>query len=328
MEKYGLTSPIFQDRHYYKPFDYPWAFEYFKKQNHAHWMEEELNFADDVRDYNEKLTPGNQNLIKNILKFFTQADVGVAGGYYDHYLPIFKKPELRQMMGVFAAMEGTHMSAYSALVDTLGLPDDTYQMFLQYKSMVDKHEYLSDFGTEDLLELAKTIAVFSAFTEGVQLFASFAILLNFQRHNLMKNMGQVVAWSIRDETLHVEGMTKVFRTMVEENPQIWTDELKYEIYSAAERVVELEDAFIDTCFEGADLENLDISPAEVKAYIREIADRRLLALGLKAIFHSTPGNLTWLPGLLNGVEHVNFFENRATAYSRASTTGNWKDIFR
>lgn len=324
-----LTSPIFQTRNYYKPFDYPWAYQYFKDQNHAHWMEEEVPMADDVRDFHEKLTPGNQLLVANILKFFTQADVDVAGGYYDHYLPIFRKPELRQMMGAFAAMEGTHMSAYSTLVDTLGLPEDTYQMFTEYKSMVDKHEFLSDFGTEDLVELAKTIAVFSAFTEGVQLFSSFAILLNFQRHNLMKNMGQIVTWSIRDETLHVEGMTRIFRTIIEENPHIWDDELKYEIYCAAERVVELEDAFIDTCFEGADLENLDISAEEVKGYIREIADRRLKALGLKAIFHSIQGeNLTWLAGMLNGVEHTNFFENRATEYTRASTTGNWKDIFR
>lgn len=328
MTKYALTSPIFQNRNYYKPFDYPWAYQYFKDQNHAHWMEEEVPLADDARDYHAKLTPGNQRLVANILKFFTQADVNVAGGYYDHYLPIFKKPELRQMMGQFAAMEGTHMSAYSALVDTLGLPDDTYQMFMQYKAMVDKHEYLSDFGTEDLHELAKTIAVFSAFTEGVQLFASFAILLNFQRHNLMKNMGQIVAWSIRDETIHVEGMTKVFRTIVEENPHIWDDELKYEIYSAAERVVQLEDAFIDTCFEGADLEGLDITPIEVKRYIREIANRRLQALGLKPIFDVEPGNLPWLAPLLNGVEHTNFFENRATAYTRAATTGQWKDIFR
>lgn len=293
-----------------------------------HWMEEEVPLGDDVRDFHEKLSPGNRNLVANILKFFTQADVDVAGGYYDHYLPIFKKPELRQMMGAFAGMEGTHMSAYSALVDTLGLPDDTYKMFAEYKSMVDKHEYLTDFGTEDLHELAKTIAVFSAFTEGVQLFSSFAILLNFQRHNLMKNTGQIVAWSIRDETLHVEGMTRIFRTIIEENPDIWDDELKFEIYSAAERVVELEDAFIDTCFEGADLEDLDITPEEVKQYIREIADRRLRALGLKGIFHSTQGNLPWLPGLLNGVEHTNFFENRATEYTRASTSGNWKDIFK
>jgi ribonucleoside-diphosphate reductase beta chain len=192
--------------------------------------------------------------------------------------------------------------------------------------MYEKHEYLSNFGTESLLDLAKTIAVYSAFTEGVQLFSSFAILLNYSRHNYMKGMGQIVTWSIRDETLHVESMSRLFKELIRENPELWNDELKYEIYCAAERTVELEDAFIDTCFESAKI--LNLSSEEVKEYIRYIADRRLLGIGMKAIFKSSKNPLPWLDYILNGVEHTNFFENRATEYARASTTGNWKDIFK
>jgi ribonucleoside-diphosphate reductase beta chain len=142
----------------------------------------------------------------------------------------------------------------------------------------------------------------------------------------MKWMGQIVTWSIRDETLHVEGMSQLFRTFIKENPELWNDELKYEIYCAAERTVELEDAFIDLCFEGADVP--DLTPEEVKAYIRYIADRRLLGLGMKKIFGSNDNPLPWLDYMLNAVEHTNFFENRATEYARASTTGNWQDIFK
>ena len=139
-------------------------------------------------------------------------------------------------------------------------------------------------------------------------------------------MGQIVTWSIRDESLHVEGLSQLFRTFMQEHPELWTDKLKYEIYCAAERVVELEDAFIDTCFKDADIP--DLTADEVKAYIRYIADRRLLGLGLKGIFHSTENPLGWLDYMLNGVEHTNFFENRATEYARASTSGNWQDIFK
>jgi ribonucleoside-diphosphate reductase beta chain len=151
-------------------------------------------------------------------------------------------------------------------------------------------------------------------------------LLNFPRHNLMKGMGQIVTWSIRDETLHVEGMSQLFRTFIQENPELWNDDLKYEIYCAAERTVELEDAFIDLCFKGAEVP--DLTPQEVKDYIRYIADRRLLGLGMKKIFSSEQNPLPWLDYMLNGVEHANFFEQRATEYSRASTTGNWQDIFK
>jgi ribonucleoside-diphosphate reductase beta chain len=142
----------------------------------------------------------------------------------------------------------------------------------------------------------------------------------------MKGMGQIVTWSIRDETLHVEGMSKLFRTFIQENPEIWNDKLKYEVYCAAERVVELEDRFIDVCFENAEIEGL--TPKEVKEYIRYIADRRLLGLGMKAIFHSTDNPLPWLDQQINAVEHTNFFENRATEYAKASTQGNWQDIFK
>ena len=317
---------LLEERAYYKPFNYPWAFEAYKTQQQMHWLPEEVTLADDLKDFREKLTPDNRRLLTNIFRFFTQADVDVANGYATHYLPTFKQPEVRMMLSAFANMEAVHQEAYSLLLETLGYDDSEYQKFTEIQSMYEKHEYLSDFGTESLVDLAKTIAVYSAFTEGVQLFSSFAILLNYSRHNFMKGMGQIVTWSIRDETLHVESMSRLFKELIRENPELWTDELKYEIYCAAERTVELEDAFIDTCFESAKI--LNLSSEEVKEYIRYIADRRLLGLGMKAIFKSSKNPLPWLDYILNGVEHTNFFENRATEYARASTTGNWKDIFK
>ena len=316
---------LLEERDYYKPFNYPWAFEMYKKQQQMHWMPDEVPLQDDIKDYKEKLTPANRALVDNIFRFFTQADVDVCCGYAKHYLPTFKQPEVRMMLVSFAAMEAVHQEAYSLLLETLGKSDDEYQKFTEIQAMSDKHDYLTDFNMRDKHEMAKTMAVYSGFTEGVQLFSSFAILLNFPRHNLMKGMGQIVTWSIRDETLHVEGMSKLFRTFIAENPELWTDKLKYEVYCAAERVVELEDSFIDVCFDNADIEGL--TAVEVKEYIRYIADRRLLGLGMKAIFHSTENPLPWLDQQINAVEHTNFFENRATEYAKSTTQGNWQDIF-
>jgi ribonucleoside-diphosphate reductase beta chain len=230
------------------------------------------------------------------------------------------------MLVSYAAMEAVHQEAYSLLLETLGKSEEEYKAFTEIQAMAEKHEYLTDFNMRDKYEMAKTMAVYSGFTEGVQLFSSFAILLNYPRHNLMKGMGQIVTWSIRDESLHVEGLSKLFRTFIAENPEIWTDKLKYEIYCAAERVVELEDKFIDVCFDKADIK--DLTAKEVKEYIRYIADRRLLGLGMKAIFHSTVNPLPWIDMQINAVEHTNFFENRATEYAKASTQGNWQDIFK
>ena len=314
-------------RDYYKPFEYPWMYEYYKLQNQMHWMPESVPLHTDVKDWQD-ISPEEKHLLTQIFRLFTQSDVDVASGYIDKYMPIFKKPEARMMMSSFANMESIHQDAYSLLLDTVGMPEIEYKAFSEYEEMANKHDYVGEFKPlkSDKTTIAKTLAVYSAFTEGLQLFSSFAILLNFPRHNKMKGMGQIVTWSVRDESLHVEGMSQLFRTYIQENPELWNDDLKYEIYCAAERSVELEDAFIDLCFEGADVP--DLTPEDVKLYIRYIADRRLLGLGLKKIFGSDKNPLDWLDYMLNGVEHANFFENRATEYSKASTTGNWQDIFK
>ena len=189
---------LLDERNFYKPFDYGLAYEAYKKQNQMHWMPEEVPLQDDLKDYKEKLTPENRNLVDNIFRFFTQADVDVCCGYAKHYLPTFKAPEVRMMLVSFAAMEAVHQEAYSLLLETLGFGDDEYQKFFEHKEMLDKHEHLSNFGMDTPMNIAKTMEIYSGFTEGVQLFSSFAILLNFPRHNLMKGMGQIVTWSIRD----------------------------------------------------------------------------------------------------------------------------------
>ena len=319
-------SQLLEEREYYKPFIYPWAFEFYKRQQQMHWLPDEVPLQDDIKDYREKLSPDNRLLLDNIFKFFPQADVDVCCGYAKHYLPTFKQPEISMMLVSYAAMEAVHQEAYSLLLESLGKSDDMYQEFFDIQAMSEKHDYLTDFNMNSPHEIAKTMAVYSGFTEGVQLFSSFAILLNYPRHNLMKGMGQIVTWSIRDESLHVEGLSKLFRTFIAENPDIWTDKLKYEIYCAAERVVELEDKFIDVCFDKADIP--DLTAKEVKEYIRYIADRRLLGLGMKNIFNSSENPLPWIDMQVNAVEHTNFFENRATEYAKASTQGNWQDIFK
>jgi ribonucleoside-diphosphate reductase beta chain len=169
------------------------------------------------------------------------------------------------------------------------------------------------------------MAVFSAFTEGLQLFASFAILLNFPRHNKMKGMGQIVTWSVRDETLHCNSMIRLFKDFIKEEPQIWNDKLKKEIVDACKTIVEHEYAFIDLAFQMGPLEGLTAN--EVKQYIRFIGNRRLEQLGLDPIYDVKKNPLTWLDNMLNGVEHMNFFEGRATEYSKASTRGSWGEVF-
>ena len=214
----------------YKPFRYPWCYDAWLTQQRIHWLPEEVPLGDDVRDWQKNLNQAEKNLLTQIFRFFTQADVEVSNCYIRHYMNVFKPTEVLMMMSAFASMETVHIAAYSHLLDTIGMPEAEYSAFLKYKEMKDKYDYMQNFDVKSNHDIAKTIAVFSAFTEGLQLFASFAILLNFPRQNKMKGMGQIVTWSVRDETLHCNSMIRLFREFVNENPEIWNAKLKKEIY--------------------------------------------------------------------------------------------------
>lgn len=310
--KYSLTS----NRSYFKPFTYPQFYTRWLEHEQSHWLHTELPFNEDVADWKTKLTKEEKEFVTQIFRFFTQGDIDVAEGYTKGYLPHFNLPEVRMMLLGFAAREALHIAAYSHLIETLGLPETTYKAFLDYECMKDKHNYIEGFlsGSEKPEDMAERIAVFSAFTEGMQLFSSFIMLLNFSRQGKMKNMCQIIQWSIVDETQHAEGMIDLFRTFVQENKKVWNDELKSKIYSVAETMVSLEDAFIDNAFATGGI--VGLTAEEVKKYIRYIADRRLIALGLKGIFKVKTNPLPWVAEILNAPAHTNFFENRSTDYAK------------
>ena len=327
MTKKNIESKLTDERSSFKPFSYPWAYDAWLKHEQSHWLHTECPMMEDVKDWKKRLTEDEKKFLTNIFRFFTQGDIDVAGGYVKNYLPYFPQPEVRMMLLGFAAREALHVAAYSHLIETLGLPETTYNEFLAYQEMKDKHDYLLDIsnknGTKE--NTARHIAVFSAFTEGMQLFSSFIMLLNFPRHGKMKGMGQIVTWSIVDETMHAENMMKLFKTYIGENPEIWNDELKGSIYTIAEKMVELEDRFIDLAFGIAEMEGL--TKDELKKYIRYIADRRLIGLGMKGIFKVKKNPLPWVEEMINAPTHTNFFENRSTDYAKGALSGTWDDVW-
>lgn len=218
-----------------------------------------------------------------------------------------------------------HIAGYSHLVETLGLPESTYNEFLGYKEMVDKHEFLKVYtSVTDKFEPQRVVAL-SAFTEGLQLFSSFVMLLSFPRRGLMKSMGQIITWSTADETLHVEGVTRLFREVIKENKKLWTPEFQQEIYALAKTMVDLEFAFIDLAYSAGGASNLEKD--DVKRYVMYIADRRLIQLGVKGLFKVKKNPLPWVDEMISSVTHTNFFENRGVEYAKGALTGSWGDVW-
>lgn len=321
----GVSTKLQDTRDYYKPFSYPWAFEAFQQSEQMHWLWTEVPMLEDVKDWQSRLTLDEQEFLTKIFRFFTQGDIDVSGAYVKNYLPHFNAPEVRMMLSSFAAREAVHVAAYSHLIETLGMPDTIYNEFLEYEQTKEKHDFFKSLQQDDG-QIAVNIAAFSAFTEGMQLFSSFVMLLNFARYGKMRGMGQIIAWSIADETLHTESMIKLFRAYINENMELWNDDTKSKIYRTAEVMVDLEDKFIDLAFDNNRLSLEGLTPDEVKRYIRYICDRRLISMGLKGVFKVTKNPLVWVDGML-GVTHTNFFENKSVDYAKGALTGSWEDVW-
>jgi ribonucleoside-diphosphate reductase beta chain len=313
----GLLTPSFG----YKPFRYPWAYDFWKRQQQVHWMPEEVPLGEDCKDWAAKLNDRERNLLTQIFRFFTQSDVEVNDNYMERYARVFKPVEVKMMLAAFSNMETIHIAAYALLLETIGMPESEFSAFLEFEALKAKHDYMQQFGVDSNADIARTLAMFGGFTEGLQLFASFAMLMNFPRFNKMKGMGQIVSWSVRDESLHCEGMVQLYHAFNAETRAV-TKHVADDIIDCCKTVVALEDRFIDLAFEAGEVQGM--TPDDIKTYIRFIADWRLRQLKLPEVYGVKQNPLPWLQSLLSGVEHANFFEARATEYSKAATTGSWQ----
>jgi len=304
----------------YKPFTYPWAVEYSVTHEKIHWGEWEAKLQDDVAQWKTKLTLVERNHITQILRLFTQSDVAVGTNYLEHYIYKFKNNEIRSMLTSFANREFTHQRSYALLNDTLGLPEEEFSTFLEYSQMKDKVDFMTQIDTNNYSGLAQAVAR-SAINEGMSLFSAFVMLINYSRYGKMRGMSEIVQWSIRDESLHCEGMTKLFRTFCEEHPRIVNDEFKKSIYDMVREAVKLEDKVIDLAYEMGPVEGLEAN--DVKTYIRYIADRRLIELGFKSNYKQKENPLPWLEPLIATTSHDNFFETVVTEYNADGMSGTW-----
>lgn len=312
-------SPMFRENLVYRPFAYPKAVEFDEAHEKMHWHQDEIPLGDDVKAWNSGLlTDGEKSYTTNILKFFTTQDVMVGTYQIDYLAPMIKNNELRCMIVGFAGREKVHQRAYALFTDTIGLPETEYSAFLEYSEMKNKADFAMQADSSTIRGLALSLAK-TVFNEGVSLFASFVMLLNFQRYGKLMGLGKILEWSIRDETQHCAGFSWLFRQVCEENKRIVTDKFKKEIYDMVRTIVDLEFAFIDLVYQDYEIEGLP--KQNVKDYIMFIADRRLLQLGLKPNYNMKENPIPWLEWTLNASNHTNFFEGKVSEYEVGGLQG-------
>lgn len=316
-----------KERIIYKPFEYPEAHNYWMKQQQAHWLHTEVPMMSDVNDWKQNLTKTEKNIIGSILKGFAQTETVVNDYWSGLVTKWFRKPEIIAMATTFGAFETIHAEAYSLLNEELGLDD--FSEFLEDETTMAKIENLMSVrdsfnGERNWHEIAKSLAIFSAFTEGVNLFSSFAVLLSFKMGNKLKGVGQIVEWSIRDESLHSEAGCWLFRTLIKENPKLKTPELETAINEAALLSLQLELDFIDKVYELGDLESC--TKYDLQNFIKNRVNTKLGDLGYKPIIDNIDMNavkrMKWFDHLSGGKQHTDFFASRVTNYSKGHMEWN------
>ena len=326
---------LFDDRIEYKPFEYPEYYtEGWLKQAQAFWLHTEISMQGDVKDWKENLAENEKHLVGNILLGFAQTECAVSDYWTGMVTKWFPKHEIRQMAMLFGSQETIHAVAYSYLNETLGLDD--FKAFMHEPTIAAKFEFLlateTDYTHEDLKksakarkDIARSIAIFSGFAEGVSLYSSFAVLYSFQMRNMLKGIGQQMKWSVRDESLHSKMGCQLFHHICEEYPEL-REEVKYDVEYAAKLMVQMEHNFIDKIFEQGDLENLKAK--DLKNFILRRANEKLYELGYEGIFNydkTSADELDWFYHLTGGTTHTDFFAVRPTDYAKAGEDENWDE---
>lgn len=328
---------LLDPRQAFKPYDYSEAYTFWELQQTSFWLHTEISMDSDIYDWKFNLTESERNIIGNILKSFVQSEV-LIGDYWRKIADTFPKPEIALMASAFSGMEGIHQVAYAYLQDSLGLND--FESFLQDETVIERLQQISKFpeyvttqhghylelkaaDEQYRKDLARSIAVFSSFGEGVLLFSAFTILMSFAQRGLMRGLGEIIELSIRDESLHARAGCWLFRTFMSENQDI--KGIKKEIYEACNLALEIEDKFIDSVFVTASLPNCE--PEDLKQFIRSRANKQLKEIGLKPQFkidRQAIKRLNWFDIASSGDQHGDFFSSRITQYAR---TSGWGGMF-
>lgn len=314
----------------YKPIKYIWAEQAWSAQQQMHWIADEVPLQDDVVDFSSKLTPEEKYFVTHVFRFFVQGDVEVCNSYTHNFLKVFEPMEIQMMLTSFANAETIHISGYARLLDTLGLPEIEYSAFKNYADMKKKYELLHSFNFNNQIteitktHIAKTMILFGAFIEGVCLFGSFAMLAAFQNEGKLKGVGQIITWSARDEQLHAQSMIKLYHTFVEENyNDIDHNEIKSFITEISDTIISLETSFIEAAFQGKkDITIAGLTFDKVCDYVKYTVQQRTEQLNQPLNFGITENPIPWMDSFLYLPEHVNFFESRATEYTKGGLIGD------
>lgn len=317
------------------PLKYNWAYELYKTMKANHWEPEDVPMQKDCEQWrSDDISDIERWIIKMGIGYFSAAE-GIVGDNMMHVVrEAVTAPELKLVIGRHAHEENIHADSLVYMISSLGInPHECEAMFEDIASIENKTDFvvrnsknlrrdLDWTVTENKQLLAKNIFLFGQCMEGTQFYGLFGMILALYRQNKFPGIGQMFRYTMRDESNHIELMRNLFMDLIDENPDIWTEDFQEELVNIMKEAVSLEKKFIEDCLP---MNAVGLSAEEFTQYIEYIADRRLEGVGLAPLNPGISNPLPWLAELIDMNKEQNFFEGRVTEYQKASSLTNVDD---
>ena len=318
------------------PIKYNWAYDLYKTMKANHWEPEDIPMQRDVEQWRStEITDVERWIIKMGIGYFSAAE-GIVGDNIQHVVrEVVTAPELKLVLGRHAHEENIHADSLVYMISSLGLnPHECEAMFEDIPTISEKNAFVVNNSRAmrrdmDLTELsnkqdlAKNIFLFGQVMEGTQFYGLFGMILSLYRQNKFPGIGQMFSYTLRDESNHIEVFRNLLMDLIEENPDIWTEEFREDLRATMAEGIRLEKKFIRDCLPVA---AVGLNAEEFELYIDYISDRRLESCGLAPLNAETVKNpFPWLAEMMDIKKEQNFFEGTVTEYQKSSSLAEVDD---
>ena len=308
MEKTEHILQENKDRFVMFPLKYHDIWDMYKNQQHSFWTAEEIDLAQDLTDWNEKLNDNEKHFIKMILAFFAASDGIVNENLAENFLKEVQYPEAKSFYGFQIMMENIHSETYSLLIDTYIKDSDEkdrlFHAIDNYESIKKKADWaLKWIGSESF---AERLIAFAA-VEGIFFSGSFCSIFWLKKRGLMPGLAFSNELISRDEGLHCQFACLLHNKHIQN--KVTPERIKEIICSA----VDIERVFIT---ESLPVSLIGMNDKLMQQYIEYVADFWLVELGCQKVYNSeNPFDFMEMLSLQN---KSNFFEKRVAEYQKTS----------
>jgi ribonucleoside-diphosphate reductase beta chain len=308
------------------PFKYDWAWQKYLDGCANHWMPQEINMNADIALWKNPngLTEDERLIVKRNLGFFSTADSLVANNLVLAIYRLITNPECRQYILLQAFEEAIHTHAYQYCIESLAMDEgEIFNMYHEIPSVAKKASWglkytqtLSDpkfqTGTQEAdQDLLKNLIAFYCCLEGIFFYCGFTQILSMGRRNKMTGTSEQFQYILRDESMHLNFGIDMINQIKLENPELWNKEMREQATQMILQATQLEIEYArDTMPRGV----LGMNAAMMEEYLKFIANRRLVQIGLTEQFNGVANPFPWMSEIMDLRKEKNFFETRVIEY--------------